>query len=858
MEEAHPAQGRRSDAPWQPTGWSLRTKISIVLLLPVIVALTLAGSRIQSELAQASKLSAVRDQLPVLRGTAELSDLVNQEMVAAGAIPGGAPNALTSQIDTKAASIQQDADFARLAPETGRNLNTALGKLAGLRAAGTSSGDALSKTSGYKDIVFALSELVPGQISSASSSALDATANTTKFLLQMRSDLAVEETLIRSAEQIPTDRAIRVAAALAAAEESVLSGQILRGLPPEVTPRFVDATKPATDRLTALQNAQNDDRAGNLLTLLPEVDSEATALNGLINSYLDSLTNTVSDQANVARSDALRDAALVLGTLLGALAVALLVARSLVTPVRRLHTAALYAAQHQLPDTIKRVRDGEDVDWRSVEPVPVRSREEIGQLARAFDDMHQQAVRLAGEQAELRKQVSEMFMTLSRRSQSLVELQLSVIEDLEADEQDPKRLDDLFRIDHIATRLRRNGENLQVLAGGSPARHGRGSITMVELLRAATSEVKDYRRVSLGNAPGGAVRAEAAADVVHILAELLENATRFSPPEDKVILTADRGADGGLLVEVVDTGLGMTTADLDAANQRLAAGDNVSPETTRRMGLFVVGRLATPHGVTIRLRATMTRTGRTGVTASVHVPGDLVIADGAPVEQPMARPQQHAPEPVAAAAVNGSPVNSTSLNGTAVGGGSHRIRGTLSPPRPAQHEEPAPPPTFGTIWPVPPPGTPPMRTPIFDQLLSNWFTETPADSAPLPPPPESLGEPDRHAMKPEKPASHAGPADQANGWVTPTDEAWQAAENAVNAPAESTVTAAGLPTRNPGARLAPGAAVPRPATVSQSTDFRDPAAVRSNLARHYSGMRAARQRTGNSAEPTGEGKADPR
>ena len=155
-------------------------------------------------------------------------------------------------------------------------------------------------------------------------------------------------------------------------------------------------------------------------------------------------------------------------------------ARSLLAPVRRLHAAALEVARNRLPGTIERIREGEDVRWETLEPIPVHSEEEIGQLARAFDDMHQQAVRLAiGEQAELRLQVSEMFMTLSRRSQSLVELQLSVIEDLEADEQDPQRLGELFEVDHIATRLRRNGENLQVLAGGRPARRDHGPVATV-------------------------------------------------------------------------------------------------------------------------------------------------------------------------------------------------------------------------------------------------------------------------------------------------------------------------------------------------------------------------------------------
>ena len=441
---------------------------------------------------------------------------------------------------------------------------------------------------------------------------------------------------------------------------------------------------------------------------------------------------------------------------------------------------------------------------------------------------------------------------------------------------DPQRLAELFQIDHIATRLRRNGENLQVLAGGRPVRRDVGPVATVELLRAATSEVKDYQRITLGNAPRGSVQAEAAADVVHILAELLENATRFSPPEEKVVLTADRGSDGGLLVEVVDTGLGMTAADLDAANRRLAAGDSVSPETTRRMGLFVVGRLAAPHGVTIRLRATMSRTGRTGITASVHVPGDLVIADGTPLETTLAQLDHRAPEAISAgtgahalaingsshngsapngASLNGSGLDGTVVNGTAIGTtGTHRIQGTLSHPP----ENPTPPATLGRVRPVPPPPTPPQRTPIFDQLLSNWFTETPADSAPVPPPPDTLLQAEAQALRAEKAAQPAEPAVKLSSWVTPTDDAWRAAENAVNVPEQTTaVTAAGLPTRNPGAQLAPGAAVPRAAPAPQPADFRDPAAVRNNLARHYSGMRAARQQAGNSPEATGEGKGDP-
>jgi hypothetical protein len=241
------------------------------------------------------------------------------------------------------------------------------------------------------------------------------------------------------------------------------------------------------------------------------------------------------------------------------------------------------------------------------------------------------------------------------------------------------------------------------------------------------------------------------------------------------------------------------------------------------MGLFVVGRLAGPHQVTVRLRATMTRSGRTGITASVHVPGDLVIADGTPAVPRFTPAAPQAPGPVA---LNGASAR-LPVNG-------HR-------PQPSGGGEPGAPPALGQAGPA----APPMRTPIFDQLLSNWFAEAPAaEKAPAGTGRPQVAEPQAAEIK--------------NNWVTPADEFRQAAENAVNLPADTPVTSSGLPTRRPGAQLAPGAASPRKAAEPQPAGFRDPEAVRNNLARHYHGMRAARVRTGNESEPRGEGKADPR
>lgn len=739
MKEDRPPS-RRSPASWNPGSWRLRTKISVVLLLPVLVALLLAGGRVQAELAEAGALSAVRDQMPVVQGISELGALVDDEMIG----DGGA--AQTAAVDAKAATVRHDAAFAQLGPELARTLEVQLAKLADLRR---QSGSPAEKVTAYHDFAVALSELIPGIVGQATNADLAASATVVKAFVQLRTSLAGQEALAGRSDD--GERA-------AAAEETVLTGQIRRALPAGATAaRFAAATSPGAGGPAA--------RRAVLGTILSE--------------QVKALSAAVGAQTNLARSDALRDTALVLAALLGALAVALAVARSVVAPIRRLHAAALDTARRRLPGTIERIREGDDVDWRATPPLPVDSEEEIGQLARAFDDMHRQAVRLAvGEQAEMRIQVSEMFMTLSRRSQSLVELQLSVIEDLEADEQDPQRLAELFQIDHIATRLRRNGENLQVLAGGRPVRRDVGPVATVELLRAATSEVKDYQRVTLGNAPRGSVQSEAAADVVHILAELLENAIRSSPPDEQVVLTADRGFDGGVLIEVVDVGLGMTREDLDAANARLAAGAAVSPETTRRMGLFVVSRLAATHGITVRLRPTTTRTASAGITASVHVPGVLILVD---------LPQQRPGLPVL-------PSAPPTVNGTA--------RHELEPRWPA--EEPSPEP-------------PPMPTPIFDQMLSHWFAEAPA-----------------------KPA-------RAGGWATPADDVRQAAEAAVGELDDLELTDSGLPTRRPGAQLAPGSVAPR-APQPPDTSFRDPAAVRNNLSRHYSGMRAARHRV--AAEPT--------
>ena len=221
-----------------------------------------------------------------------------------------------------------------------------------------------------------------------------------------------------------------------------------------------------------------------------------------------------------------------------------------------------------------------------------------------------------------------MFETLSRRSRTLVDQQLSLIDRLERNEEDPERLESLFRLDHLAARMRRNGANLLVLAGAKVPREQADPVPVAALINAAASEVEDYTRVVTATVPDSEIVGSVAGDLVHLLAELLDNALRYSPPISQVRVSAVHTGNGGLVIEVSDIGLGMTESDLRVANTRLQSGGEVTPYTARHMGLFVVGRLAQQHGLVVRLRSTIAGEANSGTTAGVYVPSELLQRAG--------------------------------------------------------------------------------------------------------------------------------------------------------------------------------------------------------------------------------------
>ncbi|WP_433916519.1 sensor histidine kinase [Streptomyces sp. NBC_01744] len=316
---------------------------------------------------------------------------------------------------------------------------------------------------------------------------------------------------------------------------------------------------------------------------------------------------------------------------------AFVVARSMIRSLRRLQDTATRVAQDRLPELVKQLSeaDPQDVDT-SVESVGVHSRDEIGQVAAAFDDVHREAVRLAAEQALLRGNVNAMFTNLSRRSQGLIQRQLSLISELESREADPDQLSSLFKLDHLATRMRRNGENLLVLAGEEPGRRWTRPVPLVDVLRAAASEVEQYERIELAAVPATEVAGRVVNDLVHLLAELLENATSFSSPQTKVRVTGHALPDGRVLVEIHDTGIGLSPEDLAAINERLASPPTVDVSVSRRMGLFVVGRLSLRHGIRIQLRPSDSG----GTTALVMLPVDVAHGGKQPAPKPAAGQQR--------------------------------------------------------------------------------------------------------------------------------------------------------------------------------------------------------------------------
>jgi len=284
-------------------------------------------------------------------------------------------------------------------------------------------------------------------------------------------------------------------------------------------------------------------------------------------------TTAMGELGSQARRERLVYAGLVTGGLALAIGLAVLAARSITKPLRRLTDAADELAERRLPRLVEALRNPGQEDERylaaTIEPLDLDGNDELGRLSRAFNSVQSVAVSVAAEQAGLlRKGISDLYVNLARRNQSLIERQISLLDDLEAGEQDPDVLEHLFLLDHLATRMRRNAESLLVLAGAEAAQRRSRPIAVTDVVRAALSEVEDYERVDLGDLAAAVVQGHVVSDVAHILAELLENATHFSPPSTRVRVQGVRTG-GSYQLMVSDDGIGMPDEQIEELNAML-------------------------------------------------------------------------------------------------------------------------------------------------------------------------------------------------------------------------------------------------------------------------------------------------
>ncbi|MFC9996095.1 ATP-binding protein [Nocardia sp. NPDC127526] len=603
------------------SNWPVTRKVGIVLVLPVLLASTFAVLRINSELQTINQLSAGTEQAAIMRSTTKFETATQNLAIAAITGWGNTEadpvlDAATGKFDQTVADLETRLRSSKAEPEITQEMTQAIGIARTMRN---------SLRSGSPATLAEQAETVSTRIQAAlSTSQSISELQTQQLFLQLG-------TIMTGGRLLTQERVMLASPDLA--KNPALRARLLTSIGAEITMLEVYAGLNSTQaqNFTQLKDAAGI-RIGVLSQNVPDpaaVPAMTDAVNASLDAYAkesDHLASALDDRlaqlTTEARNTVLRDTSVVIGMLLAGLALALVVARSLVVPVRRLRRDALQVAHIDLPRELEVVRGGGTAP--EITPVDVHTTEEIGQLARAVDDIHAQALHLAGEQARLRLQIGNMFETLSRRSQSLVEQQLNLIEELERDEDDSERLQSLFRLDHLATRMRRNGDNLLVLAGTALRRGHLAPVPLSDMLWSSVSQVEDYQRVEIGTVPDGIVAGEPAVDIEHLLAELIDNALRYSPPTTPVAVSVARAVDGGYLIEITDRGLGMNAEDLQAINDRLASGGEVNVETARRMGLFVVGRLAKRHNITVSLRRTSAMVQQPGITASVHLPGSLV------------------------------------------------------------------------------------------------------------------------------------------------------------------------------------------------------------------------------------------
>ncbi|QRP46739.1 nitrate- and nitrite sensing domain-containing protein [Amycolatopsis sp. FDAARGOS 1241] len=662
------AAARRVGSRWRLRNWHLRTKLFVVLLIPALAVIGLVGLRVSTDLRDAQQLAEFAARSRVDSTVAEvLHQLQRERDVTVRFVAGNRQGATTDLAGQRTRVDQAIGTFEKtLADSKPRLDQVAAGSLqqsddrlrvlGGLRYSAEHSAfpaDAVLRS--YSELISGLldiSDMAAADVSDPDLARLRLAGNA---LARIKDQMSVKRAIMSEALAVGSLNRERTRALLGAEAELNAARNDYRTFATPDQQRMYDDTviglvvDIGNDMVeSALTRAENGQSLQGLDS--NQWDTAATYTMNLAHQVQESLLVQLQQQTDAqaarARTSTIWDGGIVLAVLLVAGVLSVVIARSLLRPLRVLRRTALDVADHRLPEAVQRLLTDPDPapenlrHRAAVAPVPVFTREEVGQVARAFDAVHGEAVRLAAEQAMLRENVNSMFVNLSQRSQDLVERQLSVLDRMEAGEQDPDTLAGLFELDHLATRMRRNSENLLVLSGTDLVREDSGPVVADEIIGAALSEVEDYQRIELGSAPALAVRGEVVNDLVHVVSELLENATRYSAERASVTVESEQTPEGDWLIEITDRGAGMPQAEIDRTNARLANPPEVDVEVSRRMGLYVVATLAGRHHIDVSLRLAE----GTGITATVLVPAALIV-EAPPLPEPPAPAAPAEPEP---------------------------------------------------------------------------------------------------------------------------------------------------------------------------------------------------------------------
>lgn len=872
---------------WSVGNWPVRWKVLAIALLPLALAGLFGGLRVAGALTEANRLRLVADRAEMIPAITNYMSALGDALVAASS--DGDAEGARKNFENRKSELQSRLSHTDVAADVQSGVQTLIDRGQDLLSLVSTTGVGLrDEVTGYAPLLLTAEDTITGSVR-VDNERIRSQTQALSRAVGARGQMMMQELLVNRGGELPDPELRSSMMTLAGTEPSTLFGMTeVLGVD---SPDAKTLQQQLVIRMSIL--ADPEQVLPNNPVLRDSIRTTDQIAARLISENTGAVTQEVEDRAADRRTAALRDIVLVLAAITATLLAVWLVARSLVRPLRTLRDSALQVAHTDLEQEIARLRAGMPGSERDPDPLPVYTTEEVGQVAHAVDELHAQALLLAGDEARLRRLVNEMFETMSRRNRSLVDQQLALIDRLERNEDDPDRLESLFRLDHLAARMRRNGANLLVLAGArAPQERGR-PVPLATLISAAASEVEGYDRVQTVLVPDTTVIGTAASDCVHLLAELIDNALRYSAPTEPVRVVAGFESDGGVVVEVVDVGLGMTDADLRMANMRLAAGGEFSPENARHMGLFVISRLAARHQIEVRLYPASQ--GSRGITAEVYLPPHLLTVRpaeelaSAPAFTPSAapyvahaapsRPEAYEPatdpqhdEPSEAA--ESGPVVSLLPRRTP---GSSGITGVPV----AQPEQPAQPPLDAEHG---------RR-----ELPQPWWESEEQGAAPAVP---SAPQPQRAA---EPAAERVSPADTSGyfaartrvaptaaevdadsiyqrmlseslandpneaglradlDWQSVWDRGWSVAAEAANVPVVAH-TEHGLPVREPGARLIPGSAsAERPDQADESggqersvtsngepsrpdpdTPERDPEAIRTSISSHFGGVQAAR------------------